>query len=73
MALNIGDKNGKITVLLVNAKGDMIIDRTELQLKDGLLPLRQLKQKWNSKVRFAPSYGRFLCLIRKFTRTLILT
>lgn len=50
MALNIGDKNGKITVLLVTSKADMIVDRIELQLKDGLLPLKQLKQKWNAKV-----------------------
>jgi chaperonin GroEL (HSP60 family) len=50
MALNTGDKNAKITVLLITKSNDMIVDRLELQLKDGLLPIRELKQKWNAKV-----------------------
>lgn len=50
MSLNVGDKNAKITVLLMNKAGDMIIDRTDLQLKDGLLPIRELKNKWNANV-----------------------
>jgi hypothetical protein len=55
MALNTGDKNAKITVLLVTKTNDMIVDRLELHLKDGLLPIRELKQKWNAKVRVHPT------------------
>lgn len=51
MALNTGDKNAKITVLLVTKSNDMIVDRLELQLKDGFLPVRELKKKWNTSVR----------------------
>lgn len=51
MALNTGDKNANITVLLVTPSNDMIVDRLEMKLKDGLLPIRELKQKWNAKVR----------------------
>lgn len=50
MSLNTGDKNAKITVLLVTPSNDMIVDRLEMQLKDGLLPIRELKKTWNAKV-----------------------
>lgn len=56
MALNTGDKNAKITVLLVTKAQDMIVDRVELNLKDGLLPIRELKSKWNAKVRADSSF-----------------
>lgn len=53
MALNTGDKNAKVTILLVLKTNDMIVDRLEVQLKDGLLPVREIKQKMNAKVRTA--------------------
>jgi len=50
MALNTGDKNAKVTILLVTKTNEMIVDRLEVHLKDGLLPVRDIKKKWNAKV-----------------------